>query len=101
MDMLLTGRNVPAEEAKAMGLASHVAVGDAKEEALSLAKSIAQASGYALRVGKQTFYAQTKERELKGAYRVASKAMAENSRAPDCKEGIDAFFEKRIPEWKQ
>ena len=36
MDMLLTGRNVPAEEAKSMGLVSHVVKGDPKEEALDL-----------------------------------------------------------------
>ncbi|HVT53319.1 MAG TPA: enoyl-CoA hydratase, partial [Dongiaceae bacterium] len=52
-----------------------------------------------LKIGKQAFYRQA-ELDLAEAYRYASTVMTENMMALDAAEGIDAFLEKRKPEWK-
>ena len=99
MDMLLTGRAVGAKEAKQMGLISHIVEGNARQAADVLAAEIADASGEALRVGKSAFREQVEKGSLGEAYCVASAAMAGNATSDDCTEGIDAFFEKRTPQW--
>ena len=38
---------------------------------------------------------------LNQAYDYASKVMVENMLEQDAKEGIDAFLEKRTPEWEE
>ncbi len=59
MEMLLTGRDFPAAEAKELGLVNRVVpLEDLDTEAIKLAEQISQASGFALAVGKQGLYAQ-------------------------------------------
>jgi 1,4-dihydroxy-2-naphthoyl-CoA synthase len=53
----------------------------------------------ALAMGKQMFYRQL-EMGLDGAYQLAAETMACNMMAHDAAEGIDAFMQKRKPEWK-
>jgi len=69
------------------------------EETLALATEIVTKSPLTLKIGKQAFYRQA-ELDLADAYAYASKVMAENMMAMDAAEGIDAFLEKRKPEWK-
>ena len=38
---------------------------------------------------------------LNQAYEYASKVMLENMLEQDAKEGIDAFLEKRTPQWEE
>jgi enoyl-CoA hydratase/carnithine racemase len=38
--------------------------------------------------------------DLPQAYEHASRVMVENMLAPDAREGIQAFFEKRPPRWR-
>jgi enoyl-CoA hydratase/carnithine racemase len=52
-----------------------------------------------IETGKKAFYAQA-ELGLTDAYRYTSKVMTENLIQHDAKEGIDAFIEKRSPNWK-
>lgn len=111
MDMLLTGRLVPANEARLMGLVSrtveppsHGADGDAvakhlHEEAFVIAKDIAARSACALRMGKQTLLEQM-SLPLEEAYKLASETMVRNMETEDAQEGIGAFLGKRDPVWK-
>ena len=64
-----------------------------------LAGSIIAKSSVAIGMGKQMFYKQL-EMGLDGAYQLASETMACNMMAEDAAEGIDAFMQKRKPEWK-
>ncbi|WP_027285468.1 enoyl-CoA hydratase [Rubritepida flocculans] len=98
MEMLLTGRWVGAEEAKALGLVNRIAA-DARAEALSLAAQIAGRSQVAVRMGKRGFNAQC-ALPLAEAYDEASRVMTENLMAADAAEGIGAFLEKRHPHWQ-
>jgi enoyl-CoA hydratase/carnithine racemase len=98
MDMLLTGRMVEAEEARAMGLLNRVAE-DARATALALAEGIAARSQLTIRMGKAGFNAQA-TCALPEAYAQAAAVMVENMMAEDAKEGIGAFLEKRAPQWQ-
>ena len=66
---------------------------------LALAAEIVAKSPLTLKIGKEAFYRQG-ELGLADAYAHVSQVMTENMMARDAAEGIDAFIEKRRPEWK-
>ena len=78
LEMALTGRLYSAAEAERFGLVNRVVPeGRALEEALALARTIANHSAPTLAIGKRAFYAQI-ERPLDEAYALASLAMIDN-----------------------
>lgn len=100
LEMLLTGRDFPAAEAKALGLVNRVVPREALEaETLALARRIADASRLALAIGKQGFYDQIDQADGP-ALNYAKHTIALNLGAEDAQEGIRAYLEKRTPEWK-
>jgi enoyl-CoA hydratase/carnithine racemase len=100
MEMLLTGDLIDAQEALRIGLVNRLApTAQVMEETLALAAEIVAKSPLTLKIGKEAFYRQA-ELDLAAAYEYTSKVMAENMMAQDAAEGIDAFLEKRKPEWK-
>jgi enoyl-CoA hydratase/carnithine racemase len=100
MEMLLTGDLIDGHEALRIGLVNRLAPTEqVMEETLALATEIVAKSPLTLKIGKQAFYRQA-ELDLAEAYRYASTVMTENMMALDAAEGIDAFLEKRKPEWK-
>ncbi|MBR0657239.1 enoyl-CoA hydratase [Plastoroseomonas arctica] len=100
MEMLLTGAMIDAGEALRIGLVNRVVrEGAALEEAVDLARGIAERSAVAVQMGKRAFNAQI-DAPLAEAYRVASATMVENLLAADAAEGIGAFLEKRPPRWQ-
>ncbi len=95
MEMLLTGRFFPAEEAKSLGLVNRVvAVADLAKETEKLAEEIAQASGFTLGIGKQAFYAQVDQEDDK-AFQFAKHTITMNAMAEDAQCGIQAFLDKK------
>ena len=52
-----------------------------------------------LTTGKQAFYRQ-REMTLAQAYEYTSQIMVENMLTHDAEEGINAFIEKRAPQWQ-
>jgi enoyl-CoA hydratase/carnithine racemase len=99
MEMLLTGRMVEAEDARAMGLVNKVVAPEILEsETMVLANKIASKPRQTLKTGKEAFYRQL-EMPLAEAYAYASQVMTENMLAAEACEGIGAFIEKRKPKW--
>src|SRR4029077_696506 len=100
MEMLLTGDAITAERAQAIGLINRVLPeGELESATLSLAETIAGKSPLTVKIGKEAFYRQA-EMDIAAAYAYASEVMTENMLARDAAEGIDAFIEKRQPNWQ-
>jgi len=99
LQLLLTGDFIDAHQADQLGLVNEVVSGADLESAThTLAAKIATKSALSIRLGKDMFYKQL-PMDLTDAYSYASERMACNMDSHDAREGIDAFFEKRDPEW--
>ena len=99
MEMLLTGEMIDAETALRFGLVNRVVPQDALlDEAMTLAGKIAARSRLVVGLGKEAFYRQS-EMDLADAYRYASDVMVHNMMKNDALEGLNAFLEKRQPDW--
>ncbi|MEM7171904.1 MAG: enoyl-CoA hydratase [Pseudomonadota bacterium] len=100
MEMLLTGEMISAADAVQAGLINRAVPLDQLDAAvLELAGKITSKSPLTLRIGKEAFYRQI-ELDLDSAYRYASEVMVTNMLARDAEEGVDAFLEKRQPQWE-
>ena len=100
MKMLITGEPITAQHAKEIGLINdHFQNSILEEEVSKLAETIASKSNKVVKIGKEAFYKQL-EMPLSEAYKYTSEVMSENMMSLDAKEGISAFLEKRIPNWK-
>ena len=100
MKMLLTGEPVKAKYAKEIGLINdYFPKSKLNNEVVKIAKKISSKSNLTIKIGKQAFYKQL-EMPLKKAYAYTSKMMTINMMAIDAREGISAFLEKRVPNWK-
>ena len=100
MELVLTGRRFDAAEGLEMGLVNRVVAGDGwLEEALSLARAVAEKPPIAARLAKQavlTAEESALSTGLDGERRLYELAMATEDRV----EGMRAFLEKRDPEFK-
>ena len=100
MKMLLTGEPVKARYAKEIGLINdYFPKSKLNNEVFKIAKKISSKSNLTIKIGKQAFYKQL-EMPLKKAYAYTSRMMTINMMAMDAREGISAFLEKRVPNWK-
>jgi len=100
MEMLLTGDFIDADTARQYGLVNRVVPADQLDaEVGRLARRILDKSAVAVATGKRMFYKQM-EMGMEAAYQYAAETMACNMMAADAGEGIDAFMQKRTPDWK-
>ena len=99
MEMLLTGHPIHADEAERAGLINAaVPAEDLDRRVDELAAQIAGKSPRILAIGKRAFYEQL-DMPMAEAYAYASAVMAKNMLETDAHEGIDAFLQKRKPQW--
>jgi len=99
MEMLLTGDFIGAQTALEYGLINQVVPADSLDEAVqTLAKKIAAKPRVAVEMGKALFYQQLNQ-PLDKAYEIASETISSNMLHEDTLEGVDAFIEKRKPNW--
>jgi enoyl-CoA hydratase/carnithine racemase len=98
-EMLVTGDFIGADEAMARGLVNRVAAPDQLDAAVdALVARIAAKPRVALAMGKALFYRQL-EVGMAAAYADAARTMACNMMDESALEGVQAFIEKRAPQW--
>ncbi len=100
MDLMLTGRRVPADEALAMGLISRVVpAADLREQERTLAEQLAAKPAIAVRMGKAAFLAGMETTLAPGLEAMQAQLSLLNT-TEDAAEGVSAFLAKRAPDWK-
>jgi len=99
-EMLVTGAFISADEARVKGLVNRVVAADQVEaEVESLVVSIVGKPQLALTMGKALFYRQL-ETGIEAAYTDAAQTMACNMMDHSALEGVQAFIDKRKPDWR-
>jgi enoyl-CoA hydratase/carnithine racemase len=98
-EMLTTGRFVNAREAQELGLINRSVSADALDTATrELAKTVASKLPSAVKIGKEAFYNQA-QMTTADAYAYTGEVMVQNMLDRDTDEGINAFLDKRDPDW--
>ncbi len=100
-EMLTTGEFIDTGRARDLGLINRaVPMEQLADETAALAAQIAGKLGAAVKIGKQAFYNQL-QMPVSDAYAYTGDVMVTNMLRDDTREGIDAFLEKRDPNWEQ
>lgn len=101
MEMLLTGEFIDAATAKERGLVNRVVPAEQLDtEVGMLTASILAKPAVAIAMGKQLFYKQI-EMGIGAAYQLAGQTMACNMMDNAALEGVQAFIDKREPNWRK
>ena len=99
-EMLVTGEFISAAQALDQGLVNRVATPDRLDaEVEALVASVVAKPRVAVAMGKQLFYRQI-ETGIEAAYADAAHTMACNMMDDCALEGVQAFIEKRPPNWR-
>lgn len=99
-EMLVTGAFVPAQEAWRLGLVNRVVPAEDLDDAVeALVAAIVAKPRVAIAMGKRLFYRQL-EKGIEAAYQDAGETMACNMMDDAALEGVQAFLDKRRPDWK-
>jgi len=100
MELILTGEPLSAERAHHLGLVNHlVEPGKALEVALELAGRICAAAPLAVWASRKVVVSSFDEDE-KSLRKMTDQAFGQVMSSEDLKEGLEAFIEKRPPNWK-
>jgi len=98
-EMLFTGEFIDADAARQCGLVNRVVPPDRLDEEIGrLTSSILAKPANIVAAGKELFYRQ-REMGTDAAYQLAVQTMACNLMEPAAQEGINAFLNKRKPNW--
>lgn len=100
LELLLFGELIKADKAMEMGLVNRVVPKeDLETETRAWARVLANKSPIAVQIAKKAFYSAA-DLDYYKAFDYMNEAFARLCSTEDAKEGINAFLEKRIAEWK-
>jgi enoyl-CoA hydratase len=100
LDMMLTGRRVTAEEAGRWGMVNRVVPRADLDQAVDdLVGELASKSPLILSLGKRSFY-RSQDMAFDDALAYLHSMLTVNLESEDVAEGVNAFLQKRRPEWK-
>jgi len=98
--MILCGERIKAPKAKEIGLVEEVVgMGESSAKAMELAASVAQQSPVAVTACKKLIQS-NRSRHWDQGYIIERELFVDLFHTEDQKEGVNAFLEKRAPEWK-
>lgn len=101
MDLILSGRTIPAEDARAMGLVNKVVTEDELESATAdFVKPYLKLSAEVLRKTKKAITVGLMDDLEPSLKLIEDIYLNELMNTADAQEGLKAFLEKRKPEWK-
>jgi enoyl-CoA hydratase/carnithine racemase len=101
LEMVMTGDMIDARDAESWGLVNKVVpMEKLEEETMALANKLAEKSPLALQMGKEAFYGMS-DLEYSKALAYTNELFAALCVTEDAKEGVDAFLNKRKPQWKE
>jgi enoyl-CoA hydratase len=100
MEAILTGEPIPAQRAYDLGLVSRLVEPDeATNEAMRLAEQITAAAPLAVWASRRVVLAAASEDD-ETLKQMTNEEFAKVIQSEDTKEGLEAFIEKRSPNWK-
>ena len=102
LELLLYGNLIKSDEALALGLVNRIVPKgeDLDAAAREWAAELAKKSPIAVRIAKSAFY-ESEDMPYEKQFALMNEAFARLCSTDDAKEGVRAFFEKRIPSWKE
>ncbi|MCG6908646.1 MAG: enoyl-CoA hydratase/isomerase family protein [Deltaproteobacteria bacterium] len=101
LELLLYGELIGADRAAEMGLVNRVVPKeDLETETHAWAVTLARKSPLAVQIAKKAYYS-AEDLEYQKAFAYMNEAFARLCSTDDAKEGVNAFLEKRVPEWKE
>jgi enoyl-CoA hydratase/carnithine racemase len=101
LEMLMTGDMIDARDAERWGVVNKVVPPEKlDDETMALANKLAEKSPIALQMGKGAFYGMS-DLEYGKALAYSNDLFAALCVTGDAKEGVNAFLNKRKPEWKE
>lgn len=111
LEMLLTAESIDCKKAYDWGLVNQIIEVDnlsnndsknkLRKHSLLYAEKINKFSYQTLSYGKKVFYEQTQQSCYDSAYKIAAEGMCRNLNFKDTKEGVQAFLEKRKPQFNK
>ncbi|MBW1796954.1 MAG: enoyl-CoA hydratase/isomerase family protein [Deltaproteobacteria bacterium] len=100
IDMVLTGRKIPAPEAESMGLITRAVEPDRlNDEVQETLKLLTSKSPIGMRIGKEAFHAMS-DMPFEEAVDYLCEALGRAISTEDAMEGMMAFMQKRDPDFK-
>lgn len=100
LEMMMRGKRISAAEGERWGFVNQVVPADKLEAATDeVVSDLAAKSPIVLRLGKNSFYA-AQDLATEDALRYLESQLTIGLQVEDVAEGVQAFFQKRKPEWK-
>ena len=100
LEMMMTGERISATEAERLGILNKVvSVGELDKAVDELCATLASKSPLIMKLGKDSFYA-SRDMDLRAAMDYLHGQLNVCLESEDVIEGVTAFMQKRLPEWK-
>lgn len=100
LELILSGERVPADEARDMGLISHVAAPESLDQAVwDFAQTLVDRPPHVMKLGLEAFYQQS-DMDYASALPYLNDMLMKCLSTPDAQKGLMAFMTKQQPDWR-